>query len=294
MNAQDVTGGPARALGDVLADAAIRLRSVGVESAALDARLLLAAALEIAPAELVADPGRTLDRAAAARFGTLIARRLRREPVSQILGHREFWSLDFIVTPDTLTPRPDSETVVEAVLAEFQNRARPLRILDLGVGTGCLLLSLLSELPAATGLGVDISDRALRVAHANALALGLLARVRLEVSDWAQAVSGCFDIVVSNPPYIPDDAIANLSPEVALYENRAALAGGADGLMEFRRIAADLRRLVAPSGIVALEVGVGQAEAVDAILGDAGFSQSVRRRDLGGIERCLVGRPRSG
>jgi len=294
MNTVDASIGEARTVGYVLADAAARLRGAEVGSAALDARLLLAAALNVAPAHLVANSDRILDPAAAARFGGLVARRLRREPLAQILGHREFWSLEFIVTPDTLIPRPDSETVVEAVLAENQDRARPLRILDLGVGTGCLLLSLLSELPAATGVGVDRSARGLRVAHANALALGLLARARFAVSDWAEAVSGCFDVVVSNPPYIADDAIANLSPEIARFEPRAALAGGADGLVAFRRIAKDLQRLVAPSGIVALEVGVGQADGVEGILDDVGFRVSVRRRDLGGIERCIIGRPRLG
>jgi release factor glutamine methyltransferase len=203
-----------------------------------------------------------------------------------VLGHREFWSLDFVVTEATLDPRPDSETVVEQVLAARRDRP-PTRILDLGIGTGCLLLSLLSEWPEAWGLGVDRSEAAAQVAQLNADRLGLGDRAAILVGDWADAVQGTFDVVVSNPPYIPEREIDGLAPEVARFEPRAALAGGPDGLDAYRMIARASSRLLVEGGLVALEVGAGQAADVARLLAAEGLSDVRAARDLGSVERVV-------
>jgi release factor glutamine methyltransferase len=213
--------------------------------------------------------------------------------MSQILGHREFWSLDFKVTSDVLTPRPDSETVIEAVLEHVGDRRRPLRIVDLGVGSGCLLLALLSELPAASGLGVDQSVAALAIARQNGERLGLGERVRWHEGDWLDGIDERFDIIVSNPPYIPTAALAALDPELR-YEPRAALHGGRDGLDAYRSIARHLRQKLMPGGIVALEIGHDQGNAVTAILTAAGLDAWRRRADLSGRERCILACARVG
>jgi release factor glutamine methyltransferase len=203
-----------------------------------------------------------------------------------VLGHREFWSLDFVVTEATLNPRPDSETLVEEVLAARRDRP-PARILDLGTGTGCLLLSLLKEWPGAWGMGVDRSEAAARVARLNAVRLGLESRSAVVVGDWADALDGTFDVVVANPPYIPDREIAGLAPEVARFEPRGALSGGPDGLDAYRSIARMLPRLLADGGIVALEVGAGQAPDVARLLAAGGLSDVRTARDLGSVERVV-------
>ncbi len=277
-------------VGQLVRDAASRLAAAGVETALLDARMLVAAALGLEHQALFTRQHLELDTAEAGRFDALLARRLGREPMSHILGRRGFWTIDLSVTPDTLDPRPDTETVVEAVLAELTERARPRRILDLGTGTGCILLALLTELGHATGLGIDRSPAALAVADGNALALGLAGRAAFQVGDWGAGLTGGFDVIVSNPPYIPDSEIAGLEPEVARFEPRLALAGGVDGLDCYRALAPDVVRLLVPGGIAVLEVGQGQAEDVGAILTDCGLTVTAVRRDLGGIERCVVAR----
>jgi release factor glutamine methyltransferase len=209
--------------------------------------------------------------------------------MAHILGRREFWSLDFAVTSDTLTPRPDSETLVAAVLDIVAGRDRPLGILDLGTGTGCLLLALLHELPNATGVGVDRSAAALAVALGNAQALGLAPRVQFHEGDWGEGLTGRFDVVISNPPYIVSADVPNLSPEVR-HEPRLALDGGADGLDAYRALAPHVGRLLEPAGVAVLEIGEGQAPAVEEILRTAGLKPVDRRRDLAGIERCIVAR----
>lgn len=274
-------------LAEAARDAETRLADAGVDSARLDARLLVAHVLGIPPHRVVTHGEAPVDDDALGRLQDLVGRRAAREPMSQILGRREFWSLPFRVTRDTLTPRPDSETVVEAALAHVERR-RGARVLDIGTGTGCLLLALLSELPAATGVGTDVSAAALVVARGNADALGFADRATFVETTWAAGVDGPFDLVVSNPPYIPADEIATLDPEVARYEPRGALDGGADGLDAYRALAKALPSLLAAGGVVVFEIGADQAEDVREIVAAAGLSFVEQRRDLAGRPRALV------
>src|SRR4051812_14276610 len=241
-----------------LRDGAEKLRAIGVDNPRLEARLLLAHATGRNPASLLRDLQDPVDTAG---FDTLLARRLRHEPLAHLTGRREFWSLDFAVSPATLIPRPDSETVVEAALDLLPGRDRAWRLLDLGTGSGCLLLALLHERPCAFGVGVDIVPAAAALAARNAAALGLRARAAFLCGSWAEALAGPFDLVVSNPPYIPSGSIAALMPEVAEHEPRTALDGGADGLDAYRRTLADLSRMLSPGGAAVLELGAGQADA---------------------------------
>lgn len=273
----------ARALG-------ARFREAGLASPELDARLLVAAAARCDPADLIRWPDRPLDGAEAARLDAMAARRAAREPVSRILGRREFWGLDFALGPATLDPRPDSETLVETALALLANRPGRLRILDLGTGTGCLLLALLSERPDARGLGVDCAPAAIDVARRNAAALGLAARATFQVGDWGENVDGPFDLVVSNPPYIPSAEIDQLEPDVYRYDPRAALDGGLDGLDAYRVIAPHLPRLLAPGSAVVFEIGAGQSDAVSALLASEGLRVEIKVADLSGIPRAVVAR----
>ena len=272
---------------EALALATRRLAEAGVDSARLDARLLLASVAGMSASAVLLDPGRTLSADAETAFDRLIDRRCQREPVSRILGKREFWSLDFAVSLATLDPRPDSETVVEAALAQFAAMP-PRRVLDLGSGSGCLLLAVLSERADWTGLGVDIAEDAVAISRANARTLGLDARTRFVTGDWDKGLSGDFDLILSNPPYIASLEIPDLAPEVARFEPRRALDGGADGLDADRALAPAIARRLAPGGRAVLELGRGQADAVVAIMGAAGLAEIERRRDLRDVERCLV------
>jgi release factor glutamine methyltransferase len=265
------------------------LAAAGIEAPALEARLLLAAALEVSIEQVIAWPERAVDPRARHRLSALLARRTAREPMAHILGRREFWSLDFAVTRDVLVPRPDSETLVAAALEQIADRAQHLRLLDLGVGSGCLLLALLSELPQATGVGIDCSSAALAVAERNATALGLARRARFAPGNWLDGIDGPFDVVVSNPPYIARGELAGLPPEVQ-HDPRAALDGGEDGLDAYRTIAAGLPAALAPGGFAAIEIGAGQAEFVTAILREAGLEPWLKRSDLSGATRCLLAR----
>ncbi|MCH7486871.1 MAG: peptide chain release factor N(5)-glutamine methyltransferase [Proteobacteria bacterium] len=269
-------------VGVALRDARHRLASAGADSPGLDARLLVERALDGAGLSLHRE--RALKGEERDRLAALVARRARREPMSHILGVREFWSLPFKVTADTLTPRPDSETVVEAALAGGPGK----RVLDLGTGTGCLLLSLLREWPEASGLGVDISAAALFVARHNARALGLEDRALFVAGDWGAALGGCFDVIVANPPYIPDGDLETLAPEVSAFEPRIALAGGGDGLDAFRALGPDLPGLLLGDGRACLEVGMGQAPRVRGILEACGMRVLGVARDLAAIERCVT------
>ncbi|MEM7124472.1 MAG: peptide chain release factor N(5)-glutamine methyltransferase, partial [Pseudomonadota bacterium] len=224
----------------------------------------------------------------ASAFATLIARREAREPVSQIVGTREFWSLNFCVSRAVLSPRPESETLIESVLDHVADRSAPMRLLDLGSGTGCLLLALLHELPASTGLGVDASDDALALARNNAARLSLGDRAAFQSGDWADGMTGPFDVVVSNPPYIETATLADLEPEVATWEPCGALDGGADGLDAYRRIVAQLKPILADEGIAVLEHGPGQADAIATLANQGGLSVVERRPDLEGRERCVI------
>lgn len=263
------------------------LAGAGIDGPRRDAMALLAAA-GVAREKQIGRPGDPVEREGLAAYRGMIARRARREPVSRILGQREFWSLPFKLTPATLDPRPDSETLVEGALALCPDRAAPLSILDLGTGTGCLLLALLSELPRATGIGTDISPAALRVAQANAQALGLSHRAGFAAGDWGDGLKGPFNLILANPPYIADGVIGRLEPEVALYEPREALAGGSDGLEAYRRLAPRLGALLAPGGHALLEVGAGQAAEVARLLAEEGLKIRRILRDFGGIERCII------
>ncbi len=275
----------------MLAGATVRLSGAGVDSARLDAGLILGAVLGMDRATLLAENTRRLSGQEIARFEALLARRLERRPLAQVLGHREFWSLDFLVTEATLDPRPDSETLVEAVLASRQGNP-PARLLDLGTGTGCLLLSLLSEWRGAWGLGLDRSPEAAKVAARNASRLGLASRAAIVVADWSSGLRGTFDVVVANPPYIPEADLAGLAPEVARFEPRTALVAGADGLDDYRRIARALPELLAPGGLVGLEVGSGQAGAVADLLSAEGLLVSGTVRDLAMVERVVLAKKR--
>lgn len=269
-----------------------RLAAAGVDTPGLDARLLLEHALGLDRSALLACADDPVAEDAAARALALVDRRAGREPVSRIIGERGFWTLDFTLAPDTLDPRPDTETVVEAVLNSLPDRNAPLRILDLGTGSGCILLALLAELPAATGLGIDISAGAVAAATANAARNGLSARARFQTGCWAEGLAERFDRVVSNPPYIPTATIAGLEPEVRLHDPLRALDGGADGLDPYRILAGQVPGLLVPGGLAAFEVGAGQDGDVAALMTAAGLDLAGIHRDLGGVARCVCVRKR--
>ena len=274
----------------LLREAAAALAAAEVERPRAEARLLLEAATGTARSQLLAHPERTVAASDAERYRGWIARRAAREPAAYILGHSEFWSLSFRVGPGVLVPRADSETMIEAVVGAFPDRTAPLRVLDLGVGSGCLLLSVLHHFAHARGLGVDASERALACARANAEALGLESRAELRLLDWCQGIPGTFDIVLANPPYIPSAEIDGLAPEVRDHEPRAALDGGPDGLDAYRAILPALRGLLAGNGAAFLEVGAGQAPDVIA-LKPPGLGRVRLHHDLAGVARCLELRP---
>lgn len=270
--------------------AAERLAAAGLPEASLDARLLLMSVCGIDPAHPGAAAQRALDPAEAARFEELLHRRLAREPIARILGAAEFHGLPLTLNPDCLIPRGDTEALVDVSLALLPVDA-PGRILDLGTGPGTILLALLVERPLATGLGIDISAHAVAAAEANASALGLAPRARFQAGSWDEGLTGTFDLVVSNPPYIPSATCEALEPEVALHDPRRALDGGADGLDAYRAILADAPRLLAPGGRLGLEIGIGQAPDVVAIARRHGLVLDGLRSDLGAVPRALVFRP---
>ena len=278
----------AETLGAALQAAAARLTEAGIERPQAEARLLLEAAAGLSRATVIGFPERTIEATAHDALKRMVERRCRHEPAARILGRREFWSLPFEVTPATLDPRPDSETLVGAVLAQIADRTAALSIIDFGTGTGCLLLALLSELPKAVGVGVDLSAEAITVAQRNAEALGLATRTRFVRDDWARGLADGFDVVISNPPYIESGAIAHLAAEVAAYDPRAALDGGTDGLDAYRALLPQAERLLKPGGLLALEIGQGQGAAVRALVRAMGLRESGSASDLAGIERCLL------
>ncbi len=274
-------------LGDLQRSGRARLAAAGVDSAALDATLLLCAAAGERREAVMAYPERMVEPRAADAYRVMIDRRAAREPVSRILGRREFWGLDFAVAAPVLDPRPDTETLVRAALDWLEGRPAA-RIADLGTGSGCILLALLHERPEDRGLGIDISHEALGVARANAASLGLSARASFAVGDWTSELpDGAVELIVSNPPYIPHQDIAGLEPEVAVYDPIGALDGGSDGLDAYRRIAADLRRVVSPGGAAFLEIGAGQEDDVSLLLERGGASAVQRFPDFSGRVRCL-------
>ncbi|MGY6549050.1 MAG: peptide chain release factor N(5)-glutamine methyltransferase [Roseinatronobacter sp.] len=276
----------------LLADGVARLRADGVDGAAQDARWLLAHALGVAQDRLTLALGDPVPPEAQARFHAAIMARLARQPVAQIIGTRLFWGRCFRVTPDVLDPRPETETLVAKALEEPFSR-----VLDLGTGSGAILLSLLADRPEAQGLGVDLSPAALRIARENAACLGLDARVELSVSDWFGAVQGVFDLVVSNPPYIAAPDHATLAPETRIWEPEMALVpAGCDGtgLAAYRRIAAAVRPYLAPGGRVCVEIGLGQGDAVAGLLAQAGLVDISAHADMTGRTRVIAARAPAG
>jgi len=268
-----------------------RLEAAGVDTPVLDARMLVEAGAGVSRLDIVTDPRRELSSAQIAGVEALAQRRIAREPISHILGRKAFWTLEFAVTPDVLTPRPETELLVEAAL-EFLAPEKPALVLDIGVGSGALLLSVLSERPHAIGVGVDVSDAALAISHANAEALNLSNRVEWRNASWGEGLEGGFDLILSNPPYIASAEIADLSPEVSRHEPRLALDGGADGLDAYRALGPRMASLLAPGGRFAVEVGRGQAAAVWALFDQAGLAPEDVRADLAGVERVVTGRKR--
>ena len=275
--------------------AARTLRAAGIADAGTDARILLLAASGLDPVALIGDPDRALAPEAAARLQGWLARRARREPVSRILGRREFWGLTLRVTPDVLDPRPDTETLVEAVLRALgARRGENLRILDLGTGSGAILCALLSEMPEARGWAVDRSAGACAVARRNLADHGFAPRSLVLRSDWDAALpSRSFDVVVSNPPYIETEVIGSLDGEVRDHDPLASLDGGIDGLSCYRVLAAALPRLLARCGLAAVEVGQGQARAVMDLFTASGLGALKAYRDLSGISRVVLGGTRN-
>jgi release factor glutamine methyltransferase len=266
-----------------------RLEAVGVESPAVDARLLLEAAAGVARIDILTDPHRELTPEQAERLEAFLVRREAREPVSQIVGRRAFWTLNLRVTPDVLTPRPETERLLDIALALLP-ADRAFTALDLGLGSGAILLALLAERPLARGVGVEISDAALQIARENAAELGLAGRADLRLGDWTEGLAdGAFDLVLANPPYIPTAEIATLEPEVREHEPRLALDGGLDGLDAYRRLAPEILRVLKPGGLFAVEIGPEQGAAVEALFKAAGAVDLARHPDLTRRERIVAG-----
>ena len=266
-----------------------RLKAAQIDSPVIDARLLVEAACNARRIDLVTDPYREVSEAQAAVLEDYVSRRERRQPVSRILGAKGFWKIMLSVTPDVLTPRPDTETILDVALAAFDEQRR-FRVLDLGVGSGAILLAILAERPLATGLGVDVSEEAIAVARDNAGSLGLENRAALLRSDWTAGLEANeFELVVSNPPYIPTADIDTLEPEVRDHEPRLALDGGPDGLDAYRLLAPEILRVLRPGGLFAVEIGYDQSKAVEALFRDAGAEGVKTTKDLALKDRVVSG-----
>jgi release factor glutamine methyltransferase len=263
---------------------AARLRAAGIETPRLEARLLLAHANGVTPEVLLGDPEGAVETG---RYEALLRRRVAREPLALILGRREFWGMQFAVCDATLVPRPESETLIEAACAVFPDRTGLRTILDLGTGTGCLLLAALAEFPGAFGVGLDISPVAASLARRNAAMLGFANRTAFVVADWAGAVAGRFDLVIANPPYVAGADIPRLMPEIALYEPKLALDGGTDGLDAYRALLPALPMLLTPAGVAVVEIGSDQADGVADLATGAGLTTWLLP-DLAGRPRAIV------
>lgn len=276
-------------IGAALAGARARLAEAGIETAALDARVLGAHAFGTSAEGLIRETAAPVPPDCGRRFAEHVARRARGEPVAYITGMREFWSLEFAVGPGCLIPRPDSEALLAALLETIGRRSDICSVLDLGTGSGCLLLALLSELPGAYGVGIDKDDRALRIARENAARLGFGARASFLRGDWAAAVSGPFDLIIANPPYIPSADIDGLARDIRDFEPRVALDGGPDGLDAMRAVLRGAGRVLVPRGLAAMEFGPGQAAAVEGLAIDlAGLHRERLVTDLAGRARGIV------
>ncbi|SHK55428.1 release factor glutamine methyltransferase [Bradyrhizobium lablabi] len=273
---------------------AARFKSSGIDSAELEARMLVGAVLGLDLTAMITSANRLLSSDEATRLENFAVRRLAGEPVARILGNKEFWGLSLKLSPATLVPRPDTETVVELALEMLRTASDPnraLRIADIGTGSGAILLALLSELPDAFGVGTDISEAALRTARANAACLGLASRAYFVACDYAAALSGNFDLIVSNPPYIRTAEMVALATEVRDHDPRRALDGGADGLDAYRALIPQSVQLLAPGGALALEAGQGQSGPIEDLMTAAGLTrEGPPKADLAGIRRAVAGR----
>ncbi|MBP6877758.1 MAG: peptide chain release factor N(5)-glutamine methyltransferase [Phenylobacterium sp.] len=266
-----------------------RLEAVGLVGPVIDARLLVEAAADATRADIVADPHRALTPEQEERLTDYVSRRERREPVSHILGRKGFWKVMLAVNADVLTPRPETEVIVDYVLKQFPEQMA-FDILDLGVGSGAIILSILAERPAAKGLATDISDEALAVARENAANLGLAGRVAFARGDWTAGLQDAsFDVIVSNPPYIASEVIETLEPEVRHFDPRLALDGGPDGLDAYRHLAPEIMRVLKPGGLFAVEIGYDQKDQVEALFNEAGGSDVWTIKDLSTNDRVVVG-----
>jgi len=266
-----------------------RLRAAGIETAELDTRVLLCHVLGIDEAALLTASDAPVFREVWAQFERCLNRRISGEPVARIVGYKEFWSRSFKLGPDTLVPRPESETIIEAALAAFPEREAALRVLDLGTGSVALLAAILIERPHATGIGIDRSERALTVARDNVISLGLGMRVKFICGDWTDAIHQSFHLVVANPPYISSGELAKLPREVSEHDPRLALDGGEDGLEAYRKIIRELPRLLMPKGAAVLELGLGQEIDVARIARDTHiYVDGPARYDLAGVPRALI------
>lgn len=274
---------------DWLQRAAASLAMAGIDSPDHDALQLLCHALGITVSDAKLHADTIIPEDSIAQLSGLLARRVGREPLAHITGTRGFWSLDLIVTPDVLDPRPDTETLIEATLNQVSDKTAPLRVLDLGTGSGAILLALLTELPNATGLGVDLSDKALTIAKQNAAQNNLADRAQFHQGDWETGNTNNFDIIVSNPPYIPAGDIAGLQPEVRDHEPHLALTPGDDGLAPYRIILDRLAKWAAPTALIGFECGIDQANDLAKLMTDANLTDISTYKDLGGIDRALTG-----
>jgi release factor glutamine methyltransferase len=272
----------------VLREVARLLSTAEIENAVGDARLLVAQATGLTRTDLVACPETEIGPDAVALLAALVQRRMAREPMSHLTGRRGFWTLEFEVGPAVLDPRPDSETLVEAALDQFPGKQAAISVLDLGTGSGCLLLSVLTERACAWGVGVDLSPDALAVAANNAADAGLGERARFLCGNWGQAVAGPFDLVLCNPPYIQSGEIEGLAPEVACFEPHLALDGGVSGYDAYREVGSEIARLLAPDGAAVVEAGAGQMPEIARLFSASALKLQDVRKDLGGIERAAI------
>lgn len=275
-------------LSDIVSRVAKRLWQVGIENEDYEARVLVAYALGLPSATLYLEAPEHLSFRQGMDIEHYVERRCKREPLSKIVGEKEFWSLPFKVSKATLDPRPDSETLIEAVLEYFPDHTANLSFLDIGTGSGCLLLAALQEYAHSTGVGVDVSSEALKIAQYNADALGMTARTTFLEGSWTDAVQGMFDIILSNPPYIATAEIATLALEVKEFDPLLALDGGEDGLEAYRQLMPLLAAVLQPQGYVFLEIGYTQQAAVEAFVAEAGLQVVACRQDLAGHPRCVV------
>ena len=262
--------------------------AAGVVEPLRDARILLGYSLAMPNERFYGRETSIINFTQLNRYKKMIERRCIREPVSRILGHRDFWDLTFRLNPCALDPRPDSETLIEAVLSHITDKHKPLNILDLGTGTGCLLLSVLHEFPNSKGIGIDINRDCIKLSKRNAIDNGLSQRAAFQVGDWCRGINTKFDVILCNPPYIPSETIKDLEPEVTKYEPHFALDGGKDGLDCYKKLAPQLLQLLATDGLIFLEIGFDQKRSVSEIMKNCAFSVLATKRDLANIDRCVV------